>query len=157
MIRLVEIQRNKGAMCFLVTKRNFTTVNFVRIHNKVACTRPHILMPVNSSHLESNEEQEKRREHDDAEIREFDQKAYTWFAPEIQRFKEEMEKDFEELMCIARLFDDTPARERLFEFCFKITQKIAILSCTLESVKEKKQETSHQEFKSKVRTRKRRR
>ena len=74
---------------------------------------------------------------DDAEIRKLDKEAYTWSAPELNRLKNELEKEFEELMTIASGLDDTPARQRLFDFCFKITRKIVILDDALKIVKEK--------------------
>jgi hypothetical protein len=99
---------------------------------------------VKRPHFETKEERERRMQRDDAEIRKLDKEAYTWSAPELNRLKNELENDFEELMTIASGFDDTPARQRLFDFCFKITRKIVILDDALKIVKENKAKPTSQ-------------
>lgn len=100
-------------------------------------------MPFKRSHPETKEE---RRRRDDAEIRKLDKEAYSWSVSELQRLYDELKKDFEEIMHIADEFDDTPARDRLFEFCFKLTQKTAILGYALEAAK-KQQKVTREKFK----------
>ena len=86
---------------------------------------------------ETKEQKDKRRVRDDAEIRELDKEAYTWSVSELQRLRDELKKDFGELLGIANEFEDTPTRQKLFDFCFKLTCKISIIEHALESAKKK--------------------
>ncbi len=84
---------------------------------------------------------QERSLHDESEIRALDKEAYEWSVPELRKVLVELKNVFDELILIANDFDETPARERLMDFCFKLTQKVSILELALESAK-KKQEVS---------------